>query len=127
MNFPTAVTTCFKKYATFSGRAPRSEYWYWKLFYVIVMCPLEIASRPVEDVSNIALAIDVAYAMVALMLLLPSLSVGVRRLHDIDRSGWWMLLGLIPLIGWVILFVWSVTKGTSGDNRFGHDPLAQRG
>jgi uncharacterized membrane protein YhaH (DUF805 family) len=126
MNFPTAITTCFKKYVTFSGRAPRSEYWYWTLFYVIMTLPFEIASRPVEDVSNIAFAIDVAYALVAIMLILPSISVGVRRLHDIDRSGWWVLIGLIPLIGWIIFFVWSVTKGTPGDNRFGPNPLAQR-
>ena len=62
--------------------------------------------------------------LVDLALLLPSLAVGVRRLHDIDKSGWWLLIVIIPIIGWVLLLVWVCTKGTLGPNRFGPDPLA---
>ena len=56
--------------------------------------------------------------------LLPNIAVAVRRLHDIDRSGWWLLIGIIPLVGWIILIVWYCQKGTTGDNRFGADQLA---
>ena len=113
MDLPTAVKTCLNKYATFSGRAPRSEYWYWVLAYVIVMTILTmVAPGPTGGpgvLSNIF----------ALLILLPSIAVGARRLHDIDKSGWWMLLAFIPIIGTIILLIWYCTKGTLGPNRFG--------
>ena len=61
--------------------------------------------------------------IVGLGLFLPTLAVQVRRLHDLDRSGWWILISLIPLVGAIILLVWACTKGTDGENRFGSDPL----
>jgi uncharacterized membrane protein YhaH (DUF805 family) len=121
MNFLQAVQTCLTKYATFSGRARRSEYWYFVLFSIlagIVASSLDSALFGIntEDPQPFS-------SILSLALLLPSLAASVRRLHDTDRSGWWWWLWLVPLIGWIILLVWFATKGTSGPNRFGPDPF----
>jgi uncharacterized membrane protein YhaH (DUF805 family) len=116
MGFGEAISTCLSKYATFSGRARRSEYWFFALFEALV----NIAAGVVDGVVNSSLI----GALAAIALFLPSLAVSVRRLHDIDRSGWWLLIGLIPILGWILLFIWACTKGTLGPNRFGRDPLA---
>jgi len=122
MNFQTAVKTCLTKYVTVSGRAARSEYWYWVLFGVLVGIVANIVdailfggnSRPVSSI-------------VSLAILLPGIAVSVRRLHDLDRSGWWYLLVLIPVIGWIALLVWFIGRGTVGPNRFGEDPIGSVG
>jgi uncharacterized membrane protein YhaH (DUF805 family) len=111
MDFVTAIKTCFTKYVGFAGRAPRSEYWYFTLFLVVVAIALGAAG--LDQVGN----------FFSLVTLLPSLAVGVRRLHDTDRSGWWLLLLLVPLVGMIVLIVWFVKSGTQGANRFGDDPL----
>ncbi|MET0271032.1 MAG: DUF805 domain-containing protein [Sphingomonas sp.] len=128
-----------RRYAQFTGRARRKEYWMFALFIVIASIVLAI----VESVLGIgtttttsgvpADAYGFAYSadhnmgwlsgLFALAMLIPSIAVGVRRLHDTDRSGWWMLIGLIPLIGGIVLFVFMVTSGTRGPNRFGPDPV----
>ena len=90
-----AVKTCFNKYAEFTGRAARSEFWWFFLFQVIVLLIAGSIS-------------DILYAVVALGLLLPGLAVGARRLHDIGKTGWLLLLWIIPLIGWVLLLYWAV-------------------
>ena len=124
MNFTEAVKTCFSKYATFSGRAARPEYWWWILFTFIVytatfaidanfIAPMLGLSAFGEDGSQ------PLSTLVSLILLLPGIAVGVRRLHDIDRSGWWMLIVLIPVIGVLVLIYWAVQRGTDGENRFG--------
>ncbi len=117
MNFMTSIQTCFRKYATFKGRASRSEYWYFILFYMIVsiMLNLFVAFLP----QTLAL---IALAAFLLGFTLPSLAVGVRRLHDINKSGWFMLLGFIPLINFVLLYFF-VKKGTEGPNRFGESSI----
>ena len=74
-----------------------------------------------------ALGITVAYPLFGLATLLPGLAVAVRRLHDIDRTGWWILLALIPLVGAIVLIIWYCTKGTDGPNRFGPNPLPAAG
>jgi uncharacterized membrane protein YhaH (DUF805 family) len=114
MDFSQAVQTCLKKYVDFSGRAQRSEYWFWVLFLFICSLALGILFALV--------AVDLRPILI-LATFLPGLAVSVRRLHDIDRSGWWMLLSFIPLIGPIIILIWMCTKGTLGDNRFGPDPL----
>jgi uncharacterized membrane protein YhaH (DUF805 family) len=118
MNFVEAISSCFRNYANFSGRAVRSEYWYWYLFVAIVLIvfgaidqslypgPLEIG-----PFSYVATA-------VVLALILPSLAVSVRRLHDIDRTGWWVLIAPTA-IGTLLLIYWACLPGTSGSNRFG--------
>ncbi len=121
MDFSTAVRTCFQKYVTFSGRAQRSEFWYFVLFNLLASIVLGIV-----DGALFGWASDdpeVLNGIFSLIMFLPSLAVAVRRLHDTDRSGWWVLLWLIPIIGWIILIVWYATKGTEGPNRFAPDPL----
>ncbi|MCX7888457.1 MAG: DUF805 domain-containing protein [Rhodobacteraceae bacterium] len=138
MGMVEAVRTCFRKYATFRGRAARSEYWWFVLFNVIVSAVIAAIFPPVAvDMGATAgESMMEAYAMVkpsvpsaiwSLFVLLPGLAVAVRRLHDGDKSGWWLLLAFIPVIGAIILLVWFVTRGTRGDNSYGPDPLAGQG
>ncbi|WP_075291052.1 DUF805 domain-containing protein [Pararhizobium arenae] len=114
MTFGDAASTAFSKYAVFSGRASRSEFWWFTLFNFLV--------NIVASLVDLLIGTEFISAISALVLLLPALAVGVRRLHDTDRSGWWILLGLVPLIGIIVLIVWYATEGTRGDNRFGPIP-----
>lgn len=104
MTFGESIQTCFSKYADFTGRASRSEYWWWTLFVILVCFGAAIISQ-------------ILYALIALGVLLPSIAVGVRRLHDIDKSGWFILVGFIPLIGGLILLYWAVQESKE-PNRF---------
>ncbi len=115
MGFGEAISKCLNNYVTFSGRARRSEYWYFVLFNILA----SFAASALD----MAIGTMILQLLVALGLFLPGISVTVRRLHDKDRSGWWYWLVLIPLIGWIVLLVWFVQKGTDGDNRFGADPV----
>ena len=128
MNFQDAVKTCFQKYATFSGRAARSEYWFFVLFNLLLSMVLGIADAAafshVDPLTGKMVQTQVLGNIAALITLLPSLAVAVRRLHDLGKSGWFVLINLIPIIGWIIFIVWAATKGTTGENRFGGDPLA---
>jgi uncharacterized membrane protein YhaH (DUF805 family) len=117
MGFVDAAATCFQKYAAFGGRASRSEYWFWVLFYFLVVLLFTIVDEAVVGVSTGPFS-----TVATLALLLPSLAVGARRLHDIDRSGWWQLIALVPLIGAIVLIIWMCVPGTSGRNRFGPEP-----
>jgi uncharacterized membrane protein YhaH (DUF805 family) len=119
MGFTEAISAGFRNYVNFSGRATRSEFWYWVLFAVLASIAaglIDIALFGLEGSSAIE-------SLVGLALFLPGLAVSVRRLHDLDRSGWWVLLGLIPLVGVIILIIWNCQRGTIGPNRFGPDPL----
>ncbi|MEH6582287.1 MAG: DUF805 domain-containing protein [Halioglobus sp.] len=124
MDMPTAVKTVFSKYATFSGRAPRSEFWWYTLAILlftlflglvegIVLAPMlgfELFSQELGQPLRL---------IAALAFMLPSLAVTVRRLHDIDRSGWWYFVMLIPLVGVCVLLYWEVQPGTDGQNQYG--------
>lgn len=116
MDFVTAVKTCFNKFATFEGRASRSEYWFFTLFVFITTLVLQVIDYGV-------LGFGVLSTIFTLIALIPGIAVAVRRLHDTDRSGWWYLLVLIPLIGIIVLIIWFCGRGTTGTNRFGGDPL----
>ncbi len=117
MEFTEAVKSVFSKYATFQGRACRSEYWWFGLFCMIVAVGLLI-------VSNVALnGNGILNLLFTLAIFLPSLAVLVRRLHDIDKSGWWYFILIIPVIGFILFLIWMCKKGTAGPNRFGDDPL----
>lgn len=117
MDFVTAVKTCLQfKYATISGRAARSEYWFFYLFYIIGY----IAAVIVDSV----LGMPITTLIFLLGILVPFFCVTVRRFHDLDKSGWFMLIALIPIVGAILMLIWFCTKGTVGDNRFGPDPLA---
>ena len=118
MSFSDAIRMSMANYSNFSGRSRRSEYWYFHLFValaytaVIVVC----MSRP---------ALGGLLALVGVVaLVVPSVAVNVRRLHDIDHSGWWIWIGVVPLIGPILLLIWHCTPGTVGSNRFGGDPKA---
>lgn len=113
MTFGNAVRSVFQQYAGFTGRARRSEYWYFVLFTVLVY----VAASVVDAV----LGIPVLTLLAVLALLVPTLAVTVRRLHDTGRSGWWMLLSLVPF-GGIVLLVFDCLDSEPGPNRFGPSP-----
>ncbi|WP_201832419.1 DUF805 domain-containing protein [Microvirga zambiensis] len=117
MDFGQAVKTCLNKYATFSGRAQRSEYWYFFLFTAAVNIVASVLDAAVFGDT------PVFYLIATLALILPSVAAGIRRLHDTDKSGWWLLISLVPVIGIIVLIVFFCQRGTVGANRFGPDPL----
>jgi uncharacterized membrane protein YhaH (DUF805 family) len=112
-----------KKYAVFEGRAGRKEYWYFVLFDFLLTVGLAIIDRA-TGLAIEANDISPLRTMYTLAVFLPSLAVSVRRLHDTGRSGWWILLGLIPCIGTILLFIWFVTDSDPCTNEFGSDPRA---
>ncbi len=112
-----------KNYVGFSGRARRKEYWMFVLFNIIALIIAMVLDR-VLGLASEQYGYGPIYALYALAVLLPGLAVGVRRLHDTDKSGWWLLLALIPILGAIVLLVFFVIEGTHGDNRFGPDPKA---
>jgi uncharacterized membrane protein YhaH (DUF805 family) len=120
MGFGGAIKTVFSKYVAFKGRARRPEYWWWILFYVLVLVGLSILDGLITYIGGPGILSTLA----SLGLFLPTLAVQVRRLHDTDRSGWWVLIGLIPLIGWIIILIFLCQRGTEGPNRFGSDDVA---
>ena len=109
MTFQESVKTCFSKYADFNGRATRSEFWWFILAIVIGHVVVSFLGHTVDAVFSLA-------------VLIPQLAAGSRRLHDTDRSGWWQLLCLVPIIGWIILIVFFVQEGQTAENQFGAAP-----
>ena len=112
MSMQEAIQTCYSKYATFSGRATRSEYWY---FYLLVM---------VGNMLFNGLASKIGFFGIISLLwtvgnFIPQLAAGVRRLHDINKAGTWILIGLIPIVGWIVLIIWMVRDSDYQDNQFG--------
>jgi uncharacterized membrane protein YhaH (DUF805 family) len=106
-----------RKYALFTGRARRSEYWYFLLFNLIVAFVLTFADSAVRKIFGFGLF----YPIYALAVLVPSIAVSIRRLHDTDRSGWWLLLAFVPLVGLVLIW-FMAQEGNAGTNRYGQDP-----
>ena len=121
MNLPDAVKSGFQKYVTFTGRASRSAYWYWALFSLVVRLGARIVDMGMG--AGIGTLVTPLQGLAAVLLIVPSIAVAVRRLHDLNKSGWWFWIALIPIVGIIILIVWFCTKGTTGDNQFGPDPL----
>ncbi len=119
MNFTQAITSGFQNYVNFSGRAARSEFWFWVLFAILAAA----AGGLIDLVLFPDSAVSPLYSLVGLALFLPGLAVSARRLHDLDRTGWWLLL-MFTGIGIILLIVWDCMRGTAGPNRFGPDPLA---
>jgi uncharacterized membrane protein YhaH (DUF805 family) len=119
MGFTQAVRTCLTKYANFQGRAQRSEYWYFVLAYCLLLLVVAVIALMLGG-GRIILPV---MGLVFLGIFLPSLAAQVRRLHDTNASGWWILLAFIPYVGGVIMLVWFCLPGTKGENRFGPDPL----
>ena len=126
MSFQDAVRVCLtQKYVDFSGRARRSEYWYFVLFGIIVGVVAGIIDG-ILGTRGTAGGTGLVGAITSLALLLPNLGVGARRLHDTGRSGWWLLIGLIPLIGWIVLIVFFV-QDSHPDNQYGPNPKGLAG
>ena len=119
MNFPEAIRSGFRKYATFSGRAVRSEYWFWALFTAVGLTATALLDSAIFGYHPGPTPFKVLFEVATL---LPSLAVAARRLHDTDRTAWWLLL-FLTVIGAIALIVWYCEKGTPGPNRFGPDPL----
>lgn len=128
-----------RKYARFTGRSRRKEYWMFLLFVIVVAIVLSILDAALglgggldhqADLGEGAASASfnanggVLTLIFYVAILIPSIAVAVRRLHDIDKSGWWILIGLVPLIGAIVLLVFYCTDGTRGPNRFGADPKA---
>lgn len=114
MNFIEAIQSGFSKYVTWQGRASRSEYWYFQLFFVI--CVL-LAVLVGGDAGAIV------FVILYLAIFLPYISVMVRRLHDTNHSGWWYWISLVPVIGAIILLVFTCSRGDAFTNDYGEDPL----
>lgn len=114
MTFSEAVQDGFSKYVQFSGRSSRSAYWYWYLFQILVYVAASIV--------DMILGIYPVLAVVAsLAILLPSLGITFRRLHDTGRSGWWLLIWILPIIGFIVILVFMLT-GSDGPNKYGAGP-----
>lgn len=117
MGFGQAISTGFVKYINFNDRACRSEFWYWSLFTFAVGILTAIIDGQLDiQVTNVAFQV---------VTFIPSLAVAVRRLHDIDNSGWWVLIAFLPILGFIVLVIFWAMRGTDGSNRFGPDPLAE--
>ena len=115
LDFSNSISTCLKKYFNFKDRASRSEYWYFQL----VLTPIYIWSQfPSNDTQILVIQLILTFG-----LLIPGISAGVRRLHDRDKSGWFMLISFIPILGAIFLIVMLAEKGTPGKNKFGEYPL----
>ncbi|HDR9485546.1 TPA: DUF805 domain-containing protein [Burkholderia aenigmatica] len=123
MNFSEAVRSVLNKYATFEGRARRAEYWYFVLLSFILSMVAQIIDVAGRNAGLITLLLLGVLFLVSLALIIPGIAVSVRRLHDTGRSGWFLLIALIPIVGGILLLVWTCSRGTEGPNRFGADPV----
>ena len=110
-----------KNYATFSGRARRKEYWMFFLFNVLISLGLGVLDV-VAGTYSVEYETGFFSALYSLLVLIPSIAVSVRRLHDTNRSGWWVVISLIPIIGVLVLFVFTCLDSQPGTNRFGANP-----
>lgn len=113
-NFKNVLTN---KYATFDGRASRSEYWWFVLASLIISVVLSMI-----DGIIFGKKLDILQTLFSLAILVPSIAIAIRRLHDIGKSGWWILISLIPLIGWIVALVFAVTDSNPGTNTYGPNP-----
>lgn len=130
MNMQEAVRSAFGKYVTFSGRARRAEYWWFALFCVIVALVVGVVDYMIFGGTVTQIEGGYSYAsngplaaIWSLVILLPAISVLVRRLHDTGRSGWWYWILLVPLVGVLLLLWWLTRPGDQGPNAYGPDPI----
>ena len=129
MDFFTAVGLGFKQFAQFRGRASRAEYWYWFLFTVLLGVGLSLVLE-YSFVGDFVAGIlgeglqESLPTLVGIILFLPSLAVSARRLHDTNKSAWWLLLILVPVVGWIVLIVFYCRRSDSRKNAYGRSPVA---
>jgi uncharacterized membrane protein YhaH (DUF805 family) len=110
-----------QQYAVFNGRATRSEYWYFVLFNLLITIGLSIIDSLTGSFS-LETGIGILGGIYALAVLIPSIAVAVRRLHDANRTGWWLLISFIPLIGLIVLIIFLTTDSQTGSNQYGENP-----
>lgn len=124
MTFTESISTCFSKYVDFTGRASRSEFWWWTLFNFIVACVLSFIFTPIFGGSHGSSQFlgSLPTMIWGLIMLLPSLAVFCRRMHDTGRSGWWYFIGFIPLVGAIVLLVFECQPSQPMPNRYGNVP-----
>ena len=108
----------FKKYTVFNGRSTRSEYWYFYLFNLIISIAIGMVAAVIST------KINLLSDLYSLLVIIPGLAVSVRRLHDIGKSGWMLLVGLIPIVGLIWLIILMATDSVSGENKYGPNPKA---
>ncbi len=125
MSFGQAISSVFKNYANFNGRARRSEFWFFALFSLIIYLAASVINYLIAGSSDTTSIIGIIYLLYSLATILPSLAVSWRRLHDIGKSGAYILFILIPLVGWIFLLAWFVKDSDIGENRFGPNPKGQ--
>jgi uncharacterized membrane protein YhaH (DUF805 family) len=125
MSFTDAIKSVFSQYVGFTGRARRSEYWWFVVFSILV----NIVTSILDNVLGTTMGADDAFynagvigTIVGLAMFLPGLAVAVRRLHDTDRTGWWVLIALVPFLGFILLIVFFASDSKPGTNRFGPSP-----
>ena len=123
MSFVESITTVFKKYAVFEGRARRSEYWWFILAYVIVSGIFSGLFTALAGTAGQTIITSIS-GLVGLACLVPNIAVTTRRLHDTGRSGWWQLISL-TCIGWIIILVWTAMDSTPGANKYGENPKGE--
>lgn len=122
MSFKESIVNVFQNYANFSGRARRSEYWYFTLFIFLVSAVLSGLNAAVFGTDAQMTLFTVIQSLFSLATLIPSIAVTVRRLHDIGKSGWFYFLILIPVVGSIILLVWECKDSEPGTNVYGPNP-----
>jgi uncharacterized membrane protein YhaH (DUF805 family) len=110
-----------KKYAQFSGRSRRKEYWMFTLFHCLIAILLCVLSLLLRD-SGLSPVVSIVFGLYLLAVLVPSLAVSVRRLHDTGKSGWWILIGLVPAVGGLILLIFVCLDSVPGPNEYGPNP-----
>ena len=128
MTFIESIKTCFKKYITIKGRAPRSEYWWFQAMFVPFFLFVVIMSEAenLESSSELIIWFYLLCFVIVIISLIPVITVTIRRFHDTNKSGWYFLLGFIPLVGSLIVTVMMIPEGTKGKNKYGPNPLIKR-
>ena len=118
MDFVTSIKTCLGKYATFKGRASRAEFWYWTLFtWLLSVAAMIVDSSLGGGMTAAEPGMQLVSTLVMLAIWVPSMAVSVRRLHDVNRSGWWLLLA-ITVLGCVVLLYWFLISSRDANNRY---------
>ena len=125
MNFGQAISSVFKNYANFNGRARRSEFCFFELFNFIIYLAVSVIDYFVTGGSDTLSFVAILYWLYSLAILVPSLAVSWRRLHDIGMSGVYTLFLFVPLIGWIFLLAWWAKDSDPGENKFGPNPKGQ--
>ena len=128
MTFIESIKTCFKKYITIKGRAPRSEYWWFQAMFAPLFLFVVIMSEAenLESSSELIILFYLLCFVIVIISLIPVITVTIRRFHDTNKSGWYFLLGFIPLVGSLIVTVMMIPEGTKGKNKYGPNPLIKR-